>query len=311
MDQSGISQRAYPRFSGIKTFFRLDYWDYSKKQAQNKDIPSQTFLCGVPFDGGSTYRNGSRMAPSHIRNISALGRGYHTQYNQNIFEILKPVDLGDLPINPISLQKTYQMIEKNVFQLAQDQKRGIYVGGDHSITLPILRALSQVHGPLNLIHFDAHFDTYPPAYGEDFHHGTFVRHAVLEKCVHQVFQFGIRGPFTAKEDTDFVKKHGIRVWTVEHIKKAWTQFLKEIPEFKGPTYISFDIDCLDPAYAPGTGTPMPAGLNSYEVLQILRRLKIKNLVGSDLVEVNPAYDHGEITGLLASSILFELLNLMI
>ena len=302
MDQKGITQRAYPRFSGIKTFFRLDY---------EKENSSQTFLCGVPFDGGSTYRNGSRMAPSHIRNISALGRGYHTQHNQNVFEILKPVDIGDLPTNPISLKKTYQMLEETVLNLTQNKRKGLYVGGDHSITLPILRALSQIHGPLNLIHFDAHFDTYPPAYGEDFHHGTFVRHAILEKCVHQVFQFGIRGPFTTKEDQNFVKEHGIKVWTVEDIKKRGLQFVKEIPEFKGPSYISFDIDCLDPAYAPGTGTPMPAGLSSYEVQQILRQLKIEKLIGADLVEVNPSYDHGDITGLLASSIIFELLNLMV
>lgn len=308
MDQSSITKRASPRFSGIKTFFRVDHFESFSNDFKNSS--SQTFLCGVPFDGGSTYRNGSRMAPSHIRNISSLGRGYHTQYDQNIFELLNPVDIGDLPINPLSIKKTYQMLEKSVLNLTQNKKRGLYVGGDHSITLPILRALSQVHGPLNLIHFDAHFDTYPPAYGEEFHHGTFVRHAVLEKCVRQVFQFGIRGPFTAKEDQNFIKEHGIKVWTVEEIKKGWAKFLQEIPEFKGPSYISFDIDCLDPAYAPGTGTPMPAGLNSFEIQQILRHLKIENLIGADLVEVNPAYDHGDITGLLAGSILFEILNLM-
>jgi len=303
MDQSKISKRAYPRFSGIKTFFRLDY------EKLNDTSSSQVFLCGVPFDGGSTYRNGSRMAPSSIRNISALGRGYHNLSHRNVFEVLKPVDKGDLPINPISLKKTYNSIEKEVLKLSH--RKGIYVGGDHSITLPILRALSQIHGPLNLIHFDAHFDTYPPAYGEEFHHGTFVRHAVLENCVREVFQFGIRDPFTAKEDQDFVKNHGIKVYTVEAIKNSWTQFLKQIPQFKGPSYISFDIDCLDPAYAPGTGTPMPAGLTSYEVQQILRHLEIENLIGADLVEVNPAYDHGDITSLLASSVLFEILNLMI
>lgn len=302
MDQADITQRTVPRFSGIKTFFRLDY---------EKKSPSQTFLCGVPFDGGSTYRSGSRMAPSHIRSISSLGRGYHTQYDQNVFEILKPVDIGDLPVNPISLQKTYEMLEKTAFALAQKKKKGIYVGGDHSITLPILRALSKVQGPLNLIHFDAHFDTYPPAYGEDFHHGTFVRHAVLENSVRQVFQFGIRGPFTAKADQNFVREHGIKVWTTEDIKKGGAELLKKLPEFKGASYISFDIDCLDPAYAPGTGTPMPGGLSSYEALEILRHLKIENLIGADLVEVNPSYDHGEITSLLASSILFELLNLMV
>ena len=307
MDQNRITQRTYPRFSGVKTFFRLNYWDYLK----NPSFPSDTFLCGIPFDGGSTYRNGSRMAPSSIRNISSLGRGYHTQHDQNVFETLKPLDIGDLPINPISIEKSYKMIEKNVFELSQNKKRGLYIGGDHSITLPILRALSKIYGPLNLIHFDAHFDTYPPAYGEEFHHGTFVRHAVLEKCVKKVFQIGIRGPFTTKTDQDFIKKHGIQFWTVEDIKNSWDSFLKNLPKFDGPSYISFDIDCLDPAYAPGTGTPMPAGLSSYEALQILQHLKIEHLVAGDLVEVNPSYDHGEITSLLGSSVLFEILNLML
>ena len=304
MDPSDIKNRKLPRFSGIKTFFRLNYEKASETSSQN-------LLCGIPFDGGSTYRTGSRMAPSHVRDMSALGRSYHTQYNQNVFEILAPVDIGDLPTNPISLKKTYQLIEKSILDLAQNKKRVVSIGGDHSITLPILRALSKVHGPLNLIHFDAHFDTYPPAYGEEFHHGTFVRHAVLENCVRQVVQFGIRGPWTDKDDQNFIIQHNIKVWTVDDIKTKGRRLLKEIPNFKGPSYISFDIDCLDPAYAPGTGTPMPVGLNSYEVHQILRNLKIENLIGGDVVEVNPSYDQAGITGLTAVSILFEILNLMV
>ncbi|MBC6415209.1 MAG: agmatinase [Bdellovibrionales bacterium] len=305
MDILDITKRKQARFSGIKTFFRLNH----EKVAETS---SNVLLCGIPFDGGSTYRTGSRMAPSSMREISALGRAYHPNYNQNVFEILKPVDIGDLTINPISLKKTYQLIEKNLLKIAQNKKRVLCVGGDHSITLPILRALSKIYGPLNLIHFDAHFDTYPPAYGdEEYHHGTFVRHAVLENCVREVFQFGIRGPWTAKEDQDFIKKHEIKVWTVDDIKKKGKKLFKEIPALKGASYLSFDVDCLDPAYAPGTGTPMPAGLNSYEAFQILRNLKIEKLIGGDVVEVNPSYDHGQITSLVATSILFEILNLMV
>ena len=305
MSYSEIVKRSYPRFSGVHTFFRL-------KQEKPEGTQSNVLLCGVPFDGGTTYRSGARMGPSRIREMSALGRGYHPQWNQDVFQKLNPVDVGDIPTNPISIEKTYQLIEQSIFEWTQNKKKIVSVGGDHSITLPILRSLAKIYGPLNLIHFDAHFDTYPSAYGEEYHHGTFVRHAVLEKCVNQVFQFGIRGPFVAKTDMDFVEKHKIQVFTVDDIKNKGLKILSEIPQLiKGSSYLSFDVDCLDPAYAPGTGTPVPGGLNSYEAQQILRNLKIENLVGGDVVEVNPSYDHGDITSLSAVSTLFEILNLMV
>ena len=188
MPYSDITHRKHPRFSGIKTFFRLPY-------EEPEQTDKKVLLLGVPFDGGTTYRSGARMAPSRIREISALGRGYHLQYKQDIFQILKPIDGGDLPINPISLPKTYEMIEQSIRNLAKKGKKVLAVGGDHSITLPILRGLSQVQGPLNLIHFDAHFDTYPPAYGEEYHHGTFVRHGILEKHIHQVWAVWHTGAF--------------------------------------------------------------------------------------------------------------------
>jgi len=299
------TKRKHPRFSGVRTFFRLNH----EKLEETK---SQVLICGVPFDGGSTFRSGSRMAPSRIRDISVLGRGWHLQRSQNIFKKLQVVDGGDLPTNPISLEKTYQLLEKSVLGLAKKRKKLLSVGGDHSITLPILRALSQVYGPLNLLHFDAHFDTFPPAYGDqEYHHGTFVRHAIEEKHLRQVWQFGIRGPLTNEQDMDFVKKHKIKFWTVDDIKKRGAEFLSEIPQFvSGPCYLSFDVDCLDPAYAPGTGTPVPGGLSTYEVQQILRHLKIKNLVGADVVEVNPSYDSGDISSLVAVDVMFEILNLM-
>ena len=304
MSYSEITKRSQPRFSGVKTFFRLPY---EKAEDTKKDV----LLCGIPFDGGTTYRSGARMAPSRIRELSALGRGYHLQRKQDVFKILQPVDGGDLPTNPISLSKTYSLIENSIFNLTKKGKKIVSVGGDHSITLPILRGLYKVHGPLNLIHFDAHFDTYPPAYGEEYHHGTFVRHGILEKCLHKVWQFGIRGPFVAKEDLDFAEKHNICFFTVDDIrKKESTVFSKISESIKGPSYLSFDVDCLDPAYAPGTGTPVIGGLTTYETQQILRKLKIENLVGADVVEVNPSYDHGDITSLAAVDVLFESLNIM-
>ena len=302
---SDITKRANPRFSGVHTFFRLEH-------VKPENLQSNTLLCGIPFDGGTTYRSGARMAPSRVRELSALGRGYHPQWDQDVFKTLKPVDVGDIPTNPISIKKSYQLIEEHIFNLTKDKKKILSVGGDHSITLPVLRALSKIYGPLNLIHFDAHYDTYPSAYGEEYHHGTFVRHAVLEKCVNQVFQFGIRGPHVVKKDMDFSQEHNIKVFTVDDIKNKGIKILSELPDLlKGPSYLSFDVDCLDPAFAPGTGTPAVGGLSSYESQQILRHLKIENLVGGDVVEVNPSYDQGDITSLVAVSTLFEILNLML
>ena len=191
-------------------------------------------------------------------------------------------------------------------------KKILSVGGDHSISLPLLRAVVKVHGPINFLHFDAHFDTYPSAYGCEYHHGSFLRHAVEEKLINQVWQFGIRGPLVIKEDQDFSKKHKIRFFTVDEIKKRGVDVLSDLPlPLKGPAYISFDVDCLDPAYAPGTGTPVVGGLTTYEVQQIFRHLKIEQLVGADVVEVNPAYDHGDITSLAGVDALFECLHLFL
>lgn len=297
-----IINRSQPRFSGIKTFFRLPY----EKAEETK---SPVLFCGVPFDGGTTYRSGARMAPSRIRELSALGRGYHLQRKQDAFQSFQPVDIGDLPINPLSIQKTQKLLEEAVSQMLKKDRKILFAGGDHSITLPILRAFFKKYGPLNLIHFDAHFDTYPPAYGEEYHHGTFLRHAVSEGLTKKVWQFGIRGPFVRKEDMDFAKENGIQFFTVDDIKKG--DVLSRIPQpIEGPSYLSFDVDCLDPAFAPGTGTPVIGGLSTYEAQQILRALKIKNLLGADVVEVNPLYDSSDITSLSAVDALFESLNLM-
>ena len=304
MKYKDIEQRLQPRFSGVKTFFRCPQY----KESDDADL----LIFGVPFDGGTTYRSGGRMAPSRIREVSALGRGFHLQKSQNIFQKLKIYDGGDAPVNPISLSKTYESIESFFSKIWQDKKKVLAVGGDHSITLPLLRAAFKTHGPLNLIHFDAHYDTFPAAYGEDYHHGTFLRHAVEEKLVKAVWQFGIRGPLTSLADTDFVKKHKISVFTVDDIKEKGLKVLSELPQpIKGPTYLSFDVDCLDPAFAPGTGTPVVGGLSSYETQKLLRNIQIENLIGADVVEVNPAYDHGDITSLVAVDVLFECMNLML
>lgn len=301
-----MSGREFPRFSGIKTFFRLPI--------VNLDEKFDVALFGIPYDGGVSYRPGARFAPTLLREVSSLGRGFHMSRALNVFEKIKVADVGDCSIVPIDQVQTYEKIENFATQVLSTNKKFIAVGGDHSVTLPLLRSLRKQYGaPLNFIHFDAHLDTYPAAWGCEYHHGAFARHAVEEGLVNpmSMWQIGIRGPLAGGNDLDFVKKNKITIKTMDDIRQSsLADFLKILPLFKGPTYLSFDIDCLDPAFAPGTGTPVPGGLTTYEVQRILRALKIENLVGADIVEICPAYDTSQITGLAGVDIMFELLCLM-
>jgi agmatinase/guanidinopropionase len=300
-----LSGREFPRFSAIKTFFRLPVADITEK--------FDVALFGTPYDGGVSYRPGARFAPTLVRECSSLGRGFHMTRAMSLFEKLTFADIGDCPIVPIDQKQTYKNLEKFSAQILKTDKKFISIGGDHSTTLPLLRSVSEKYGKLNFIHFDAHLDTYPAAWGQEYHHGAFARHAVEEGLINtkNMLQIGIRGPLAAVDDLDFIKKHKIKVLTVDDIKqRPLAEVLKSLPKFKGPTYISFDIDCLDPAYAPGTGTPVPGGLTTYETQQILRALQIDNLVAADIVEVCPPYDSSQITGLAAVDTMFELMCLM-
>lgn len=307
MDFQPLSGRDFPRFSAIKTFFRLPIAPLEEAY----DVA----LFGVPFDGGVSYRPGTRFAPTRIRECSSLGRGFHWARGEQVFAKIKCADIGDCPTVPIDLNQTYSKIEAFTQELLQRNKRFVAVGGDHSVTLPLLRALKKKYQvPLNLIHFDAHFDTYPAAWGCEYHHGSFLRHAIEEGLVNpkSTVQIGVRGPLAGGADLDFIKKHQITSLSMDDVRKGGLDsFLKRLPEFlTGPTYLSYDIDNLDPAFAPGTGTPVPGGMSTYEVQQILRTLKVKQLVGADIVEVCPAYDHGDITSMAAVDAIFEILALM-
>ena len=304
-----ISGREFPRFSAIKTFFRLPVADIT----ENFDVA----LFGTPYDGGVSYRPGARFAPMLVRECSSLGRGFHMTKAISLFEKMRVADIGDCPTVPIDQAQTYEKIEKFSAEILKSKKKFISVGGDHSTTLPILRALHKKYGKLNFIHFDAHLDTYPAAWGCEYHHGAFARHAVEEGLVDSknMIQIGIRGPLASKDDLNFIKKHKIKIVDMDMIRQTPIQLLaKKISDLtkkmKGPTYISFDIDCLDPAYAPGTGTPVPGGMTTYEAQQILRAFKIENLVGADIVEVSPPYDQSQITGLAAVDVMFEMLTIM-
>jgi agmatinase/guanidinopropionase len=301
-----LSGREFPRFSALKTFFRLPYVPVEA----DYDIG----IVGLPFDGGVSYRPGARFAPSRVREASALGRVFHMGRMESFTKKVNAADIGDCPTVPISLEKTYERIQKFYGDVLSRGKRLITVGGDHSVTLPILREMRKAHGrPLAFLHFDAHLDTYPPAWDCDYHHGSFARHAVEEGLIdpslyHMV---GIRGPLTGSADLDFVKKHGITVHTVDELRdQSLRSFVASLPDFgDAPLYISYDVDCLDPAYAPGTGTPVVGGLTTYETQQILRGLKCRNLVGADIVEVSPPFDHADITSLAAVDTMFEFLGL--
>ncbi|XGC80458.1 agmatinase [Bdellovibrio bacteriovorus] len=306
MEYKPLSGREFPRFSAIKTFFRLPYVEV--------EADYEVGIFGIPYDGGVSYRPGSRFAPAKVREVSSLGRGFHMTRAENFFEKLKVADIGDCPTVPIDQKQTYEKIEKFVGELVAKNKRFLAVGGDHSTTLPVLRALRKKYGkPLAFIHWDAHLDTYPAAWGQEYHHGAFARHAVEEGLVDpkKMVQIGIRGPLAGGDDLDFVNKHGIRVITVDEIRnQTLNDFLKTLPVFdETPTYISYDVDALDPSCAPGTGTPVPGGLTTYEAQRIFRALQIKNLVGGDVVEVCPAFDNSDITALAALDALFEMLHL--
>ncbi|HEY8271166.1 MAG TPA: agmatinase [Pseudobdellovibrionaceae bacterium] len=307
MDYKPLSGREFPRFSAIKTFFRLPYVPV--------DADYEVGIFGIPYDGGASYRPGPRFAPTAVREISSLGRGFHMTRELNWIEKLKVADIGDCSTVPIDQVQTYALIEKYVSEILGQKKKFIACGGDHSITLPVLRALRKYYGcPLQFIHFDAHLDTYPAAWGCEYHHGAFARHAVEEGLVDpkKMWQIGIRGPLAAGSDLDFVNKQGIRVFTMDDLREGpLNDFLTQLPTCdETPTYISFDVDCLDPAFAPGTGTPVPGGMTSYEAQRILRALKIPNLVGGDVVEISPPFDHAGITSLIGVDVMFEFLCIM-
>jgi len=306
MDFMPISGREYPRFSSIKTFFRLPHAQLNE--------PFDVAILGIPFDGGVSYRPGARFAPASLRDISSLGRSFHWNHDLNIFKSIKCADIGDCKVVPISLEKSYHLIESQVTQVLSNKKRLVSIGGDHSITLPILRGFKKAfQTPLNLIHFDAHLDTYPAAWDCEYHHGSFLRHAIEENLVDpkNTIQIGIRGPFAGSDDLDFVASKGVQVISNEMVKlKGVVTIANQLRKLKGPTYISFDIDCLDPAYAPGTGTPVPGGLTTFEAQYLLRQCAGTQIVGGDVVEVSPPFDHAQITALAAMDVAFEILSLI-
>ncbi len=298
-----ISTRKVPRFAGVPTFLRLP--------VHENPADLDVMICGAPFDGGTTFRPGARFGPRGVRNASALTRGFSPAQGLDLFEHLRCADGGDVLCIPMSIERTLENIQARAQEIARGGAVAAFVGGDHSITLGALRGIAAVHGPLGLIHFDAHSDTYGPAWGIDLHHGTVFRNAAEEQLLRagDVVQLGIRGPLTAANDLDVARQHGFRIVMIDEIKRELPRIEAELAGLKGrgPFYVSFDLDALDPAYAPGTGTPVPGGLTSYEALCLVRALAGVEIVGCDIVEISPDHDATGNTALLAASVLAELL----
>ncbi|SFJ23932.1 agmatinase [Thermoflavimicrobium dichotomicum] len=297
-----------PRFSGPRTFMRLPY-------VEHLDDEMDFVVIGIPFDTGSSYRTGSRFGPESIRDFSVLLRPYNPEQKINLFDYISGVDYGDIPVIPGYIVETYQNIEKELLPVVERGIIPVVMGGDHSITLGELRAIAKKHGPVALIQFDAHSDTWDRYFGQKYNHGTVMRRAIEEGLidVNRSIQIGMRGGLYEPEDLDVARNLGLEVFTTNEYKQLGVPKMLEIIHQRvgqGPVFLSFDIDFLDPSYAPGTGTPEVAGASIDDALAFVRGLKGLDFVGFDLVEVLPAYDHGQITAAAAANVMFEFLTLI-
>lgn len=296
-----------PRIGGLRTFMRLPHVT---------DMEGVDFAAvGIPFDTGGTYRVGARFGPQAIRAGSTLLRPFNSVLGVNIFEQLSGVDYGDVPVVPGAIESSYERIEEGLQPIIDAGVIPIGLGGDHSITLAELRALSRRYGPLGMIQVDAHPDTWDGYWGVQYNHGTVFRRAVEEGVLEpsRVIQIGMRGPIYGVEDYDQSRKMGMELIDMEEVRRIGLPSVVARAVERvgtGPTFLSFDIDSLDPAFAPGTGTPEVGGFTTYEALQLVRGLIGVDFVGGDLVEVIPAYDHAEITALAAANVLFEFVSVL-
>ena len=293
----------YARFTGVPTFMRLPHITDPEEL--------EVALVGIPFDGGTTYRSGPRFGPRHVREQSAIIRPWNPVLQVNPFAKHRTADFGDLPVNPLSIEDTFRRIEKGIQPLLDAGGRSVCVGGDHSVSLPLLRAVGRKHGPVSLVQFDAHNDLWDEYFGSKYSHGTPFRRAFEEGLLEDgsVLQVGLRGQVYSEQDFDFAREHRVKMVTAEEFHSQGIAVVKRLLDaFRGKAvYITLDIDVVDPAYAPGTGTPQVGGLTSVQILELVRALRGLRIVGCDLVEVSPPYDTGEITSLLAANLLFELL----
>ena len=294
-------------FMGISSFMRLPV----TRDLKNVDVA----VMGVPFDSGTSYRSGTRFGPRKLRETSLMIWGHNSTLNVSPLKKLNVVDYGDVSVIPTSIEHTMTAITKMADEIIETGTKLITLGGDHSIALPLLRAHAKKHGPVSLVHIDAHLDTWEQEFESiPYSHGTPFRYALQEGLIRkdEYMQIGIRGPLSGENDYADAKELGARIVTIHEVmEKGVQEILKEVHDrMKGPVYVTVDIDSADPAYAPGTGTPEVGGLSSYQLLQLVRGLHGLDLIGFDLVEVSPPYDHSDITTILGSNIVFEYLSLL-
>jgi agmatinase len=298
-----------PRFAQPATFMRLPH----QTNLEGVDVA----ILGVPFDSGTSYRSGARLGPREIRAQSSLIRPYSYFQKISPFRELTIVDAGDADAPPVGIEAAYAAIEAAVERIVTAGATPMIVGGDHSISLPVLRAIARARGPLALVQFDAHIDTWGDYFGGKYFHGSPFRRAIDESVVvaARYVQIGIRGPmYGEEEDFAYQREHGVTTIDIGEVKRSGAAAtMARVRDIVGerPLYVTFDIDSVDPAFAPGTGTPEVGGLTSYEAQELVRALAGLNLVGCDVVEVAPPFDGpGHITSVLAANILFELLCIL-
>jgi agmatinase len=302
-----IDARIYPRFAGIRTFMRLPHvTDVAALEAA---------AVGIPFDTATSFRPGARFGPEAIRSASALLRPYHPALDVDVLEAISVADYGDLPVAPGDTEGTYRRIEEGLAPLVDAGVFPLVLGGDHSITLAELRALARRHGPMALVHLDSHTDTWDEYFDQRYFHGTTFKRALEEGLIEPTasVQAGMRGPVFASSDYDDARALGFTVIPSEELRALGPDgYAREVRARVGdrPVFFSFDIDFLDPAYAPGTGTPEVAGFSTAEAHALLRALRGIRLVGADVVEVAPPYDSpGQTTALAAANVALDLLAL--
>ena len=299
-----------PRYAGPSTFCRLP----ELRDVGTCDIA----ILGVPFDSGTSYRPGARFGPGAIRQASRhLRYNFHPNYQTEPFKSLQAADAGDVACSPYNINEAIDQIEKTATEVHQQCESLICMGGDHTIAVPLLRAINQrLNGPVALVHFDAHLDTWDTYFSAPYTHGTPFRRAAEEGLFmdDSSMHVGIRGPLYSSEDLKNDEELGFKIIHCDELEKFGPDHVADrIRKRVGdcPLYLSIDIDVLDPAHAPGTGTPEIAGLTTRELVNILRGLAGVNLVGGDVVEVSPGYDHAELTSLAAATIVFEMINLIV
>ena len=295
-------------YSGIASFGRLP--------VASEPAGFDVSIIGIPYDGSVSYRSGTRFGPRAIREQSLLLWGYNNAQQVAPFKTLRIADLGDVDVVPPDIVATHHEIERSATRIVTAGSTLISIGGDHSISLPLLRAHAKKYGPVAVVHFDAHPDTWDSEYpGHPYSHGTPFRRAIEESLIDTTsyVQIGIRGPTNGPEDYLDAIRLGARMITFDEFRRVGMDaVVNEVQSRIGsrPVYVTLDIDAVDPAFAPGTGTPEVGGFSSYEILQLVRGLHGLNLVGFDLVEVSPPYDPTNITAILAANLIFEFLSLI-